>query len=243
MSVQLILYPQNYNGTYNEISSSSTEFIVNGLNFNGLDNTPTYTSSTTGSTFLDVLTSAPPIITNSWYRFRTDATGTPAYPTSSVGNLILDSVTTLTLAGVYQKLSNLVVGQQYTITINIGTTGTGTLLTQLANGVSFSPTGIHSASSSLITTTFTAVSTTDTIMVVYYNNVVDSISISDISVQPIVGAVPSGATNFLDNGQVICDLYEDEDLPLTLSVDDFKNVAEKVQSYSKSFNLPATKAM
>jgi len=241
MSVQLILYPQNYNGTYNEISSSSTEFIVNGLNFNGLNTTPTYTSSTTGSTFLDVLTSAPPIITNSWYRFRTDATGTPAYPTSSVGNLILDSVTTLTLAGVYQKLSNLVVGQQYTITINIGTTGTGTLLTQLANGVSFSPTGIHSASSSLITTTFTAVSTTDTIMVVYYNNVVDSISISDISVQPIVGAVPSGATNFLDNGQVICDLYEDEDLPLTLSVDDFKNVAEKVQSYSKAFNLPATK--
>jgi len=241
MSVQLILYPQNYNGTYNEISSSSTEFIVNGLNFNGLDNTPTYTSSTTGSTFLDVLTSAPPIITNSWYRFRTDATGTPAYPTSSVGNLILDSVTTLTLAGVYQKMSNLVIGQQYTITINIGTTGTGTLITQLANGVSFSTTGIHSASSSLITTTFTAVSTTDTIMVVYYNNVVDSISISDISVQPIVGAVPSGATNFLDNGQVICDLYEDEDLPLTLSVDDFKNVAEKVQSYSKAFNLPATK--
>jgi hypothetical protein len=28
---------------------------------------------------------------------------------------------------------------------------------------------------------------------------------------------------------------------LTLSVDNFKNVAEKVQSYSKAFNLPATK--
>ena len=45
----------------------------------------------------------------------------------------------------------------------------------------------------------------------------------------------------LDDGQVICDLYEDEDLPLTLSVDEFKNVAEKPQSYSKAFNLPATK--
>jgi hypothetical protein len=43
------------------------------------------------------------------------------------------------------------------------------------------------------------------------------------------------------DGQVIVDLYEDEDLPLTLSVDDFKNVAEKVQSYSKAFNLPSTK--
>ena len=45
----------------------------------------------------------------------------------------------------------------------------------------------------------------------------------------------------IDTGQVICDLYEDEDIPLTLSIDDFKNVAEKTQSYSKSFKLPGTK--
>jgi hypothetical protein len=52
---------------------------------------------------------------------------------------------------------------------------------------------------------------------------------------------PSGAIQLLEDGQVILDLYEDENIPLTLSVDDFKNVAEKVQSYSKAFNLPATK--
>ena len=40
---------------------------------------------------------------------------------------------------------------------------------------------------------------------------------------------------------MICDLYEDEDIPLSLSVDNFKNVAEKVQSYSKAFKLPSTK--
>jgi len=55
---------------------------------------------------------------------------------------------------------------------------------------------------------------------------------------PQTGAVSS---TYVFEGQVICDLYEDEDIPLTLSVDNFKNVAEKVQSYSKSFNLPATK--
>jgi hypothetical protein len=55
------------------------------------------------------------------------------------------------------------------------------------------------------------------------------------------GTTPSGALQLLDDGQVILDLYEDENIPLTLSVDDFKNVAEKVQSYSKAFNLPATK--
>ena len=241
MSVQLIVYPQNYNGAYNEISTSSTEFIVNGLNFNGLDITPTYTSSTTGDVVLDVLTSAPPIIINSWYRFRTDTSGTPDYPLSSAGSLILDSVSTLTLSGVYQKLSNLVIGQQYTITINLVTTGTGQIFTKLANGTLVYVGSLTSASSSQITETFTAQSTGDTVIISYFNNVVDSIKIGDISVQPVVGAVPSGAVQLLEDGQVICDLYEDEDLPLTLSVDDFKNVAEKVQSYSKAFNLPATK--
>ena len=38
MSVQLIVYPQSFEGQYNEISSSPTEFLVNGINFaNGAD--------------------------------------------------------------------------------------------------------------------------------------------------------------------------------------------------------------
>ena len=47
--------------------------------------------------------------------------------------------------------------------------------------------------------------------------------------------------NDLFDGQVICDLYQEQDIPLTLSVDNFTNVAEKTQSYSKDFDLPATK--
>jgi hypothetical protein len=72
------------------------------------------------------------------------------------------------------------------------------------------------------------------------NTVATNVTVSDISVVP-TGTTPSGAIQLLDDGQVILDLYEDENIPLTLSVDDFKNVAEKVQSYSKAFNLPATK--
>ena len=63
----------------------------------------------------------------------------------------------------------------------------------------------------------------------------DSIKIEE------AGVFPTGIYTELQDGQVICDLYEQEDIPLTLSVDNFTNVAEKVQSYSKSFNLPATK--
>ena len=78
-------------------------------------------------------------------------------------------------------------------------------------------------------------------MISYSNAAALDFNILNISAQPVVGQVPSTDPNIIDNGQVILDLYEDEDLPLTLSVDDFKNVAEKVQSYSKAFNLPATK--
>tara|TARA_R110000764_G_scaffold16107_7_gene45293 strand:- start:343 stop:3486 length:3144 start_codon:yes stop_codon:yes gene_type:complete len=58
--------------------------------------------------------------------------------------------------------------------------------------------------------------------------------------QTVQTAAPSLQT-FLDDGQVILDLYKDESIPLNLSVDDFTKVDEKIASYSKSFMIPATK--
>ena len=241
MSVQLILYPQNYNGSYNEISSSPTEFIVNGINFNNLGDTTAYTSSTSPP-YVDTLTNEPATIPNTWYRFRNNTGGTPNYPSVVLGSLILESVVgSGSLTGVYQRLTNLVIGQQYTITINLSGSATGFIITQIANGTIIYSGGVGSANVTQITDTFTAQSTDSTVMIAYLNFIVGTATITDLSIQPVVGEISSGATNVLDNGQVIVDLYEDEDLPLTLSVDDFKNVAEKVQSYSKAFNLPSTK--
>jgi len=241
MSVQLIVYPQSFEGQYNEISSSPTEFLVNGINFANLSSSPSYTSSLTPPYF-DTLNNAPPSIVNSWYRFRNTTGGTPDFPTNLSGSLILKSVAGAgTTVGVYQRLSNLVIGNQYTITINLNAATTGVIVTQIFNGTSVYSGGGGLASSTQIIDTFTAQSTDTTVMIVYFNTVTDTATITDISIQPVIGAIPSGATNVLDNGQVIVDLYEDEDIPLSLSVDDFKNVAEQVQSYSKAFNLPATK--
>ena len=67
-------------------------------------------------------------------------------------------------------------------------------------------------------------------------------AITKISIKNTVTTSSNTTTSILTNGgQEICDLYEDEAIPLTLSIDDFKNVAEKVQSYSKAFKLPGTK--
>ena len=78
------------------------------------------------------------------------------------------------------------------------------------------------------------------LFITYTNNVNSSILIATVSVQEAPGTVDPTFTDLID-GQVICDLYEEETIPLTLSVDNFANVAEKPQSYSKDFDLPNTK--
>ena len=242
MSVQLIVYPQSYDGSYNAISSSPSEALVNGISFTNLDSSTSYDSPNTSNIPLDVLTNAPPVIVNTWYRYRSIGSGTPNLPVVLAADLVLNSTTTQTLSGVYQKLSNLTIGSQYTFTIDVSTPASdGFIVLSAFNGTNLITQPIFSATLSQITHTFTAASTSDTIIISYSNNVSNSVTINSASIQPVIGAVASGAIQILGDGQVICDLYEDEDLPLTLSVDDFKNVAEQVQSYSKAFNLPSTK--
>ena len=244
MSVQLIVYPQNYEGVNNAISSSPTEFIVNGINFTNLSDANSYDSNTSslGSiSMIDTLINQPPVA-NAWQRFRTTSTGTPTLPTSTTGNLVLSAASTSTSSGVYQKLTNLTIGQNYTLTINSASIPAGKYQIGVFNSNnSISIWSTNNIPSTSFNITYTASDTAMTFFISYQNTSATTWTINDISVQPVIGAIPSGATNVLENGQVLCDLYEDEDIPLSLSVDDFKNVAEKVQSYSKAFNLPATK--
>ena len=244
MSVQLIVYPQSYGGYFNTISSSPTEVVVNGISFINLGATSEYTSSS-ATPYVDTITNAPPNSINTWYSYRSDFVGTPAFPTVLAGNLVLNSLGNGSTepTGIYQKLTNLIIGQQYKLTINIGTqAANGSITNRFFDGLT--PQGsvsIFGTATSSITQNFFATNTEMTVMLGYYSTVAEDLTISDISVQPIIGAIPSGSSSILEDGQVICDLYEDEDLPLSLSVDDFKNIAEQVQSYSKAFNVPATK--
>ena len=240
MSIQLIVYPQSFNGQYNSISTTSGQFVVDGTNFNSVNTSSSYDSSSTANVILDTLTNAPPSIINTWYRFRSTGSGTPTLPSATSGSLTLYSTTGTTQSGIYQKLSNLSVGTTYEITIDISTTGAGYIIPSVYNGTTQITQPLFLANQSQITHTFTATSSTNTLLVSYLNTTVDNIVISNISVQQ-QGVTPSTTYTNLEDGQVIVDLYEDEDIPLSLSVDDFKNVAEKVQSYSKAFNLPATK--
>ena len=239
MSVQLIIYPQSFDGTANTYATTATEFIVNGISFLNLNTASTFESSLLPP-YEDTVTNAPPTILNTWYRFRTSGF-TVDYPTEVSGNLVLDSINLSTVTGIYQKVSNLVVGAQYALNITLDVPTTGTIGINIFDGNNQYSGGGGAATGSLVGFSFTAQASESTVMIYYIAPAVDTATITSISLQPVLGSVTSNAIEILGDGQVICDLYEDEDIPLTLSVDDFKNVAEKVQSYSKAFNLPSTK--
>ena len=241
MSVQLIVYPQNYNGQFNAYSSTTSEFLVNGINFIGLNSTSSYDYTFTNgiNAQVNAINNLAPAL-NAWKRYRTTGSGTPTLPTVTSNNLVLTSASTDTASGVYQKLSNLNVGQSYTLSILSSSIPSGKYQISIFNGTSLSNFSTNYVPSITMNWTFIANNTEMTIAVGYQHTSSSTWTITLMSIQPL-STIPN-ITNFdLEDGQVICDLYEDEDIPLSLSVDNFKNVAEKVQSYSKAFKLPATK--
>ena len=199
MSVELVVYPQWYDGVPSAVST-----------------TPVSTAQRLGS---------PAFVLNPYHA---------GLIVGAVGYVAMNDAVAI------QRIHTLVVGGLYDVRITWGGTPTpvsgkvkiydGTILQSTVTAV---PDANNEA-----TVQFTATSTMATFcfeVITSSYPVVTSMSVKGAAVQP-----PS-AIQVLENGQVICDLYEDEDIPLTLSIDNFKNAAENVHSYSKAFNLPGTK--
>ena len=245
MSTQLILYPQSHKGSYS-FNGAIYSFLVDGINFTTINAATSYDATNTPSNLgieqAIVFQNATGIIVNTWYRVRSNWTGSPALPLASAGNLVLDSVSPGSFCGVYQRLSNLVVGGVYNVTVDMTPIAGSTFYIQSFNGTTLNPMsgGTAPTTQAQATYSFTAQSPTDIVAFWQSSSITSSLTISNISVQTSAISPTQVFTDLID-GQVICDLYEEEDIPLTLSIDDFKNVAEQVKSYSKDFNLPATK--
>tara|TARA_R110000824_G_scaffold22909_3_gene83116 strand:- start:390 stop:3323 length:2934 start_codon:yes stop_codon:yes gene_type:complete len=293
MSVQLILFPQIYDGittlTYSGIQS---EFIVDGNSFTSINTLAAGQQSQDtvqgdiSAGPIDVIHINPPTIPNVWYQFRYGETSSGYLPPFSAevgGSLEMPFwyinpqtlVQNRTGNRLTQKMENLVVGQTYRIKIGNNSTTADLhacwvdILNSNQGGHSFwflqggqwqmtwspysvnpttSPYGAFLESPENVWE-FVAMETTQIITIsalgFFPNQTVlpPPIVFNYISVQNVVTATSTttAGSPTITNGQVICDTYEDETVPLTISVDDFKNVAEKVQSYSKAFKLPGTK--
>ena len=257
MSTQLILYPQNYNGVYSSTASPLLNQYVADKKFNQgfVQNNGTGTNTPSHTVMIARL---PMGAWQGFYATAASFYGPTAAPTTSVGvGLTLTSGTTGaqgTVSGAYQLIYNLQNNVIYVLKIVITTgnssgvlivgnrhnntwTASGNAYANLDGGYwDFVPTaGTH-------TFLFAAGSQNDVLVLDYRESNGNSIVISEVSIEEMVGQItPTTIYSDLSDGQVICDLYEDESIPLSLSVDDFKNVAEKPQSYSKDFHLPNTK--
>ena len=256
MSVQLILFPQNYKGysattvvPNNQFVADKTQFLTL-LNHNGYDSSDVYPGADAINNDLAIA---------SWKRYRSFSNAQWAdapMPSRSNANrleLYCNAGASASQSGVYQRIVGLTPYVNYdlsiTITqassvggiISIGTQGAGNITvtpTTLQDGTFF--TALGASVTGIQTVTFQADSSDEILLVNYTNSGGSTVHIGKISITESAQQ-PTQIYSDLNDGQVICDLYEEEDIPLSLSVDDFKNVAEKVQSYSKDFNLPATK--
>ena len=219
MSVQLLIGSQ----VFNSITSSppGPEMMVDSYAFATTNASPSDINLT--GVLPQSYISANTFNVNSWYRFSANANSYSASAGALGGT---------TGTGILQRLSNLTVGVQYNLVIGI-TLNTAVNTFYHFSGNTLVSSQVISTSGTSSLNTFTPLTPTDTIVIF---NTTGATVFRSISVK-----TSSTNTRTVNNGFKLCDLYEDEDLPLTLSVDDFKNVAEQVQSYSKAFNVPGTK--
>ena len=249
MSVQLILYPQNYQGQYSSIATANILEYVADSNFSaGIDTVSTTTAS---DPLADRLTNAPSTI-GLWRGYSTNGSPwtTADAPTSSLNAMVLDSGTGGdSYSGIYQTLCNLIAGNEYDLTITHSAAAGGFILigtdnfTDANGNIPIIAPNNNPTTSNVTETTlkFTALASTQILGISYINDDGTRLTISEISVKDHILQINNSVFTDLRDGQVIVDLYEDEDIPLSLSIDDFTKFDEKIQSYSKSFDLPATK--
>jgi len=227
MSIQLIVYPQEFNGL-NPMSGSGTQVLVDGINYTTL-NTSSSTTNVAGTTFTipqNFIDTFGTFNVNTWYRFS-GSTSEVTFGASFLGFL--------SETGVVQRLSNLIPGVTYEATIDItGLNAQGIFIKHFSGTTEVTSFFFATGNTGVQTMPFVANSATDTI--VFY-----SLGVTLCGTASVVQTSTGVTVSSLSNGQEILDLYEDEDIPLTLSVDEFKNAAEQVKSYSKAFMLPGTK--
>ena len=274
MSVQLIVYPQSSVGqTTTTPTLGTVDYIVDGQNFNSVSAVSPYIFESAGVNISSSHGAYPldqnyPNIINSWYLYRmhNGFSSFEPYPTPTGGNLVFTTNSSnYANSAVYQKITNLTVGQRYRLTVgNISNASDEILITPKIYEPVLPPFAFGGGTNYLtwhLTTLTGFLDGTDvsgdfyathTEHILYfplfsnhgsgsYTATITSISIKAVS----AGGGTTVTTGAFDadelHNQAILDLYEEESMPLTLSVDDFKDVATKTQSYSKAFHLPATK--
>lgn len=247
MSVQLGVFPQN-EIDLSYLNNMNYNYWVDGDNFLYLSAANVNSIATPSTSFvqdqINHFTSATGgIQVNTSYLGGSSSGG--AQPSATAGFLTFPQEQTCYI----QKINNIIVGANYIFRIQLYLFVGGTSAMKLheyngstlVNTTTLTPFTATSSTNVPYQYIVTFSSPTPTLVLEYEGFgsssivVLNSIELLNSTAQPPI------VNNLSMSGEVLLDLYEDEDIPLTLSIDDFTKVAEKVQSYSKSFNIPETK--
>ena len=245
MSVQLIVYPQSYEGQYSTYSTPFFTQYVSDYSFEAGASGSGYSLTVSNPVSTVISNVAPTNIWNSW-NSTGGIWGVTTAPSFASGKVTLDSAASNSSTGIFQLISNLTIGSTYELKIEVLAGTTGIVVLGHSSSWTFSSNTytpiLYTAFVPSVTThtyTFTATSTEQVFILHYANSDNTNLEIGSISIKESLGSAPT--LDVYTDGQVILDLYEESNIPLSLSVDNFKNVAEKSQSYSKAFKLPSTK--
>jgi|TARA_R110002020_G_scaffold30039_5_gene94633 hypothetical protein len=260
MSTQLILYPQDYQGYSYSTQVNTGNFASNSFFTSDLTNVGSVYGVGQIVDYGPLVTSLGSYGSGGWTGFYSDTNGsfwntppnTPVpYPRVIATGLELRARKTTapwaSICGVAQEITGLTIGATYQlkwsgsasimIKWRIGSVGGNNEDFIGNNGGVFSTVIQNTSPNKSINFTATAASMP---LFLAAQGVGSGVTNTLTSIE-VIGTVSEVHTVAEGDGQVICDLYEEENIPLTLNVDDFTNAIEKPQSYSKSFDLPGTK--
>ena len=255
--MELAIYPQYKDGYSYTATPIQNEHLSDNNLFQTLIQDTSYMEASTDVGENAIINDAP---NGNWKRFNTLTGGALEYvaaPTlfghtktvsgtsNRTGILFQSNTNANGLSGIYQKVYNLIPLKTYDLEI-IKTTddaNAGIFVIGI-DGRSDTLGGgdLHGISTNAGTEiiTFEAQSTEEILFIQYSPLTDKNAAIDGISIKESL-TIPTFTYSDIYDGQELLDLVKFDDIPLTLSVDEFKNATEKVQSYSKSFSLPATK--
>ena len=259
MSVQLILYPQDYNGYQDLGAPQQQSLVADGTQFNSFYSLPLVSLTMSPYQHLhEIPTILGGTLSTNWQLSsyvgvtnppsRNWNAGLNTWEVRLYGEAGLSSPS---IQSMFQKLTGLTIGKTYTCRIYTtqprpyGQAGMDRVFFNVLQPSFMSPPNYTGLVSPQImgtdqqgwsqTVSWIAQNTEEFLFLRWTSDsTTDYIGIGAVEVL-------EAQSNIFSDGQVICDLYNEQEIPITLSVDSFKNAGEKQQSYSKAFNLPATK--
>ena len=261
MSVQLALYYQNYVG-YSSVQTPILNQYMGNYNFNSsmggtLNNIAEPYYGNWVSIYITTYGWATAGVWQGFYSAtsvsHTTATTPPVQTVGAFGlgvqlNSTAGIANAYSYCGINQRVNGLTTGANYLLTIEHQGDSTGGYLEigDPIGGFSWTLGNISnvpiSSSAGTITQMITHTGSAGYAMFLlsYVNDATNTFVITSVSLTEMPNEAPQEYSD-LNDGQVLVDLYDDQEIPLSLSVDDFTNAAEKPQSYSKDFDLPNTK--